>query len=388
MTALSYRAFAGLAIIFFGFAAFTAGRMAIAQALYQDDTPESVRRAIAIQGSVPSAEFVERLAELDPTHARSNLAMIVASVNPRDSAAWIALGLSKEEEGDPAGAEQDLLAAADVDHQYLPAWTLTNFYFRHQKQDSFWKWADRSASLIFDEYPPLFQLCDRFEPDPGRMLGHFRDARRIRAPYLRYLMSENRLDSAQFVARSMADDRANDPHLIDLADRQIRAGNGAAGIELWNLASGLSPVDPASGKILTNGDLRHAPQNLGFDWRLSQVEGVGTTWRPSELIFKFSGSEPANCVLLEQTLFLTPHHFRLRFDYMTGTLIKGIRWSLDDTVGPVLEPSGTWKEGVYDLPRTRGLANLNLRYQREPGTIRIEGRMEIRNLRLEPGGSR
>ena len=89
-------------------------------------------------------------------------------------------------------------------------------------------------------------------------------------------------------------------------------------------------------------------------------------------------------MVLEQTMYFVPRHFRLRFDYLTGVVApSGIRWALDNVVGPPMEPSERWREGVFDVPRTRGLAHLKLIYLREPGTTRTEGRIEFRNLRLE-----
>jgi hypothetical protein len=130
--------------------------------------------------------------------------------------------------------------------------------------------------------------------------------------------------------------------------------------------------------------LARAPLNLGFDWRLVEAEGVAATWRPSELIFTFSGSEPEACVVLEQTLYFAPRHFRLRFDYLTGLEApSGVRWALDNTAGPPLGASESWSDGAFDIPHTRGLAHLRLVYQRQPGTTRTQGRIEFRNLRLE-----
>jgi hypothetical protein len=292
--------------------------------------------------------------------------------------------LLEEASGDLGGAEQSLLHAARVDHQFLPAWTLTNFYFRRGNASLFWIWADRAAARTYDDFRPLLRLADQFEPDPGRLEAHFGDLRRLGPAYLNFLIGENRLDAAQRVAREMSGDRANDPHLVDLADRQLRAGNAEAAIEMWNLASGLNRIDPSAGRILTNGDLSRAPLNLGFDWRLDQPDGVVENWRPTELIFTFSGSQQESCALLEQTIYLTPRPFRLRFDYMTGDVAPGgVHWSLDHREGPAIEPSAGWGEGVFELPRTNGLARLRLIYRREMGTTRTEGRIRIRNLRLE-----
>lgn len=365
-------------VLVFGVAAVTALRLAVAEIVFRQDTVASLRLAIAMQRSTPSAEFERELADRDSAHSKDLLEDIVRHVNPRSSAAWMELGRSSD-------AESALLAAATVDHQYLPAWTLTNFYFRKGNQTEFWMWADRAATLMYDEYPPLFQLCEQFEADPEGMLTHFHDSRRMRPPLLKFLISENRLDAAQTVAIAMADDRANDPHLIDLADRQIRAGNIGNAVELWNRTAGLGTIDPGAGKFLTNGDLTRAPLNLGFDWKLNQWEGVATTWRPSELIFRLSGAEPESCVLLEQAVVLPSRPVVVRFDYLTGTQpARGIRWSLDDKYGPEIEPSEHWRESVFDVPRAHGLARLQLRYRREPGMVRTEGRLEIRNVRMEP----
>ena len=367
----------------FGLAALAAIRLAVAETIFQRDTAEAIERAIAVLEPTPAAAFEERLADLDVPNAQNALKRAVVA-NPRASAAWIALGMLEETGGDFAAAERSLLEASRVDRQYLPAWTLANFYFRRANHERFWAWADRAATLSYDDFRPLLRLSDQFEPDPARMLARFGDVRRLRPAYLDFLIGENRLDAAQQVAKGMWNDRANDPLLIDLADRELRAGNALPAIELWNAASGFSPIEPSEGRILTNGDLARAPLNLGFDWRLVRTEGVAETWRPSELVFTFSGSEPEACVVLEQTMYFVPRHFRLRFDYLTGVVApSGIRWALDNVVGPPMEPSERWREGVFDVPRTRGLAHLKLIYLREPGTTRTEGRIEFRNLRLE-----
>lgn len=370
-------------VLLFGWMALAAIRLAVAETIFRRDTPEAVASAIAVQGAAPSAEFEEHLAELEPAHARDALKAVVA-INPRAAGAWMSLGMLEDSAENPGSAERYLLTAARIDRQYLPAWTLTNFYFRRGNREFFWEWARRAASLTYDEFPPLLRLCDQFEPDPTRMLAHLGNARRIGPPYLAFLMAENRLGAAQQVARGMVEDRANDPYLIHLADRQLRAGNTADAIELWNVASGLSPIEPSAGRILTNGNLDRAPLNLGFDWRLGQEVGVAATWRPSELIFSLSGSQRETCVLVEQTICLIPGRFRLRFDYVTRDgPSAGIRWSLDNKEGPVIEPSERWREGAFEVPRSRGLAHLKLSYRCEPGTTRAEGRIEIRNLRLE-----
>jgi hypothetical protein len=181
----------------------------------------------------------------------------------------------------------------------------------------------------------------------------------------------------------MLEDRTNDRYLLGLADRQLRAGNATSAMELWNAASGFPPVGPGTGRVLTNGDLARAPLNAGFDWRWGQIEGVAQRWGPAELTISLFGSQPEACVLLEQTIFVAPRDLRLRFDYRTDQEATGIHWSLDEQEGPLIEASPQWREGTFDLPRADGIRSLKLFYRREPGTVRAEGRIEVRNLRLE-----
>ena len=56
---------------------------------------------------------------------------------PGESAAWMRLGLRAELNGKHREAEEYLLKAAEVDHQYAPRWTLMNFYFRRNQADKF-----------------------------------------------------------------------------------------------------------------------------------------------------------------------------------------------------------------------------------------------------------
>jgi tetratricopeptide (TPR) repeat protein len=370
-------------VAFFVCATLAAIRLTLAESLSRLDTSEAVTKAIAFAWPARSSELEQMLADIDPARAREALESAIC-VNPHSSAAWISLGLVEEKTGELAHAERSLLQAAVVDRQFLPAWTLVNFYFRRADREHFWRWADRAALLSYGDFQPLLRLCHQFEPDPARLLARFENVPRIRAPYLDFLIGENRLDAAQQVARGMADEHANDPHLIDLADRQLRAGEVERALELWNAASGFPRLDPTAGRILTNGDLSRAPLNLGFDWRVAEADGVAESWRPSELTFTFSGSQPETCVLLQQVLCLVPGRFHLRFDYTTGaSMLEGVQWSLDNIEGPPIAPSSEWSEGRFNLPTAHGLRNLRLFYRREPGTTRGEGRLAIRHLRLE-----
>src|SRR5271156_4591234 len=119
-------------------------RIARADYLFRQDTPEGLQAAIAI---VPDqAKFYTRLALLEPNRAETLLDQAV-SINRHNSQAAIDLGLLREQRGDYAGAEKLLLAAFDVDKTYLTRWTLANFYYRRDNLPQFWRWARKAAEM-------------------------------------------------------------------------------------------------------------------------------------------------------------------------------------------------------------------------------------------------
>jgi tetratricopeptide (TPR) repeat protein len=146
------------------------------------------------------------------------------SLNPRLSPAWIYLGLDAEAGGNLPEAEADLLQATRVDRQYLPAWTLANFYFRRSEAAKFWPWAARAAALTFDDYRPLLRLADAFEPSPQIVATRLGGGAPVLRAYLDLLIGAGRLDSAQEIARLLAarHDPSDQARLADFAYRVTR----------------------------------------------------------------------------------------------------------------------------------------------------------------------
>jgi hypothetical protein len=212
----------GFAIVRLGLmlsAAFAIARLANAEIDFNGDTISSVRQAAQIGNS----EYWMRLAELDPPHAPHFLRE-AALVDPRDAAAWIALGLAEErvaeesaaenrksqnrkspkrtspndrsKSGDFAAARAAFDKAFSLDRQYSPAWALANFCLRHQDQGPdydacFWRAAARAAlrspsladlaiadsggnrtgsSANLTDLAPLLDLAGRMEPSPEKTL--------------------------------------------------------------------------------------------------------------------------------------------------------------------------------------------------------------------------
>jgi tetratricopeptide (TPR) repeat protein len=216
-----------------------------AEALARQDTARAIQQAIAIQSGPwtlhagPAESHLERLAELDPAGPVPALRAAV-QMHPRLSWAWIALGLEAEHAGDLAAAEAALVQAARWDHQYLPAWTLANYYFRRGNREAFWPWARQAASRTYDDFRPLLRLCDALEPDPVLVLdrlnaGSLTSRHRMAGAYLDLLMAAARWSAAEQVAGSLdaAHDAQDRRRVADLARRELQAGRTCQICEAW-----------------------------------------------------------------------------------------------------------------------------------------------------------
>jgi len=360
-----------LALVFFVFAAAAVARLAFAGYLYRLDSPATVARAM---DTVHSAEYALRLAELDPDHAPAALRRAIVW-NPQSSGARIALGLDEERSGDLAAAARDLLAAADVDRQYLPAWTLANFYFRRGDRDRFHQWARRSAELIPGDFQPLLALCDRV--DPGSATSWLPADKKFDRAYLDLLIAGQRWNDARRIAL-----RLNDPkdfgRLAAFTTLLLDAREHSIALELRSI---LLPQSPS----LANGDFHAAPTNQAFDWRVPSIAGIDARWIPGRLTLFFSGREPETCAILAQPLALDAGVYTLRFDY-SGP--PGLRWTIDATETAGLQPAPAWTHAQRRFSVARGGVQwLRLIYRRDPGTTRADGSFELSNVALEKGNT-
>ena len=304
------------------------------------------------------------------------LAMGEPSESPRDSSAWITLGLEAEQVGDFQLAAEYLLRAEKVDRQYLPAWTAANFFFRHANGAEFWRAATQAVAMSYDDPTPLIDLVDHREPHAVAALERLGDTPRLERGYLRFLIGQSRWPEAQAVAARLAS--RNDVHdrelLLKFTDRLIAAGNVDATLHL------------------TNGNFRTQPSGHGFDWRVTAPPGGAARWEPSRLRFWLANSTPDACALLDQWVVFAPGKYRLRFHYRTEGLAEqtGLRWAVSrDGMEEASSPLLVRAEGV-DLAadwsfavKKEGVYQLGFVYVRAPGTIHREGRVEFASVALE-----
>ncbi len=127
-------------------------------------------------------------------------------LNPRDTSTSLSLGLELERSGDIARAHEILLEAARFDRQYLPAWTLANFYYRRDHPEHFWTWAARASRLTNDPRP-LLRLANRLSPQPRTIVAHLGDRPELLRHYLDLLIAESRDTDVQEVATLLRNHR-------------------------------------------------------------------------------------------------------------------------------------------------------------------------------------
>ena len=154
--------------------------------------------ALVVAQPETDVQDLDRSATLHPEQ-RIRILHQALRIHPRNTAASLRLGLELERSGDLGLAEQVLVEAARFDHQYLPAWTLANFYFRRKNPGPFWLWSSRAAGLTAD-LRPLLRLANVWAPEPSVLVARLGDRPELLRPYLDLLIVDGRFEHAQLVA--------------------------------------------------------------------------------------------------------------------------------------------------------------------------------------------
>jgi len=344
------------------------------------------------------------VSDADPGRARRALEQAVA-LNPMDARSWIDLGLRHEADGDPAAAERCLLRAAEVDRQYLPSWSLANFYFRTDDTEHFWLWARRAAGMVYGDPTPLFRLADAVAADENLIeklnLGNLD----TQASYLRYLLGR---DSDALVCpvsrRLLAAGREQDvPLLLAACDRLLALRRTGEAMELWNRLAALKripygAVSATAADAVINGSFKTPVSSHGFDWRLPEVPGVVAVNEdaPGGIRLTFSGRQPEACTPLLQMIPVVENaHYELTYLYATSGIAdgSGLAWNLEipenPDAAPIVraipaQPQESARTLAFDTPKGCRLVLLSLAYRRAPGTTRIDGRIVLRQVRVRP----
>jgi tetratricopeptide (TPR) repeat protein len=386
-TAMRLAGFAAFAL--FGFLTYWSLRLAYADRLFHLNTWEGLEHAARL---IPwNPEYQRRWGMADPVDGFPHLENAVR-LNPRDSAAWIRIGLRAEMQGDFQKAEKAFLRAVEADRTFEPRWTLASYYSRRDDRPKFWFWVEKAAEMNYGDPTALFRLCDRMTgsaaeildraiPEHGPLLGQ----------YLAFLLDAQRLDAAANAAGRLAgrSGTGDAPLLLAACESLLQAGNAPAAASIWNtLSASKSIAAPAVREdAVVNGGFATAPLGHGFDWRLNPVEGIDAhPDPPSGLRISFSGKQPEWCEILSQFVRVTPgRQYVLRFASRTSDIpaASGIRWRVH--APQLAAESSVPAAGTlpFTVPAGVNLIRLALTYARAPGTMRIEGTIWIGSVSLQ-----
>jgi tetratricopeptide (TPR) repeat protein len=393
------------------FASWWSLRVAQADLLMTRPRLEDARRAVALTPTSATAHYnaANLYAATDPSTNKDRAELQAAvALNPRDSAAWMALGLNSEMAGNNADAERFLLEAANVDRMFKPAWSLANFYARGGQTEKFWPWIRKCVDLLDHRngeqwtYDPnaVFALCWNVSLDAAEIESHAIPRKAfILDRYMAYLSSLHKLDPALAIAARLypiAGPR-DLPFLTDLAEILLQERRGTEAASVWNalIARRLlpyQPLDAAHGRSLTNGDLAAEPIARAFDWQFPRPADIYEHYSPAShtVRFEIAGDQPEHCELMGQrVLLLAGHSYRFRFRYRTTDLSgkSGLHWSLSDsmTFPPFPEHDSAEADETLDFktPGDLTLTRLSLRYDRQPGTTRPRGSLLLGAMTLE-----
>jgi hypothetical protein len=353
-----------------------------------------VRSAIRL---VPDSwEYYMRLSQFDRAHAPELLTTSL-QLNRYNSQADIELGLQYEAEGDFARAEKQLLEAYEVDHTYLPRWSLANYYFRRDNMPAFWVWARSAAGMPLGNLGPLFELCWRASPDPGTITrAILNDNPEMLRQYIGFLLGKDQPGAVAAVAPYLVrfgDPRSSSAQLLSVVNRLAAMNDTVAASALWHLLIEQRWVIGDT-TVPNNAGFLREPVPVSFDWSLPEYEGLHSWPGSSGLETEFTGSQPEGCTIAEQAVVLKPGNYALSYGYRTSDIppSTGIQWQILDAVSgavlaesPDLSSDAITYSGVgFSVPPGVSLLRLRLVYQRTLGTPRISGMLDVLSTKILP----
>ncbi len=400
-----------LVIAVCGFAIWWSIRTARADWLASAGTAEGFAKARLLTPGDPNLETRAALDHSDsgdPSPAVDEELRRAARMNPFNSSVLMTLGLREEFGGENAGAEEDLVRAAAVDHQFKPAWTLANYYYRTNQPDKAWPMIERILHLdpLGYDPSPVFDLAWKLAKNDAA-------SRKIQSlippqgprpvEYLRFLMQTKRTDEAlafwpEALAATNGADAAGFGMLTAFPDFLLRTDRVPDAVRVWNglvdrgiLASGR--LDPAKGESLADPQFRHPPGAGAFGWRVTDVPGVFTSGFSGSVRMEISGDEPQSFQNLSARAAVLPSaRYRLSWKIdataLSAPADPGFRFEIfrgqeqDPIECPPLLASGTGCE--FETGGETREVRLDLRYTRATGTTRVSGVLQLLSVRLEP----
>jgi tetratricopeptide (TPR) repeat protein len=375
------------------------------------DALQDASRLAPDDGTLAARLAIRLNDEGDQTSAVEGALQRAALLNPFNPAVLMALGLRKEFQGNSAGAEAYLVRAAEIDHQFKPAWTLANYYYRAGQPDKSWPMIGRLLQLEplgFDP-TPVFELCWKQTSDNGKILRLVPRHGHRPIQYLGFLAATHRIDAAVEVwpvalAATDTPDSFDIGALIGFVDFLSGSGRLTESVAAWDqlVDRGIihyGRLDPAKGRSIADPDFSFAPLAAAFSWHLADIPGVFAsrlaTGLATGLRFEINGEEPQSFEILTTVAPVLPAtKYRLLWKTDGASLSSpedpGFSFHIVPQQGgiatqcPPLLARGAAPVCDFVSAPDMGKTGIVLGYTRAQGTTRISGILRLADVRLEP----
>ncbi len=317
-------------------------------------------------------------------------------LDPYNAQADVELALGYEDDEDYPKAEKLLQQAYQVDNTYLPRWSLANYYLRRDNMAAFWSWVSKAAEMPAPDIRPLLELCWRVSPNPDQ-IAHaiLNDNPEVLRQYVSFLIDKDQVPALAANAPRLVesgDSEKDLPLMLQGLNRLVTAGDARGAGLLWQGLRDKKWV-VADASEPNNGRFSRVPLALPFDWTLPEYPGMHSWPGSSGLITEFTGTEPEECTIAEQTLLLAPGQYRLDFSYHSTDIPPGtgIRWRIvDPKRGTDLAASQelssetvTKSSFLFSVTNESPMVRLRLGYSRPLGTTRVAGSLYISSTQIQ-----
>ena len=314
-------------------------------------------------------------------------------LNRFETDALLGLALHAESNTDTKTAESFYLKAIESSRRFRPRYALAAFYARMHRMPEFWQTAAEASAIDQADVGRIIRLARETGADPDAIPTLLKlHTEHALATYLQTAIADGRPAPLANVATRLPATPEHQTALLAACNRLIEAGAAEPAQAVWNRLGLFEKLDVQAGRSLTNtGFVLSTIQ--GFNWRFNSLPGVRARSAGRGLRIEFTGEQPEHAVILEQIAPVLPsrsYRFSVHSEAVDLPAASGLSWQAQCIAPGVptnpapkrMEMTGTT---VLELPAKQDchLARIALLYNREPGTVRIEGSLDLLTARLE-----
>jgi hypothetical protein len=420
----------GLTAVLFFALNFWQWRLAEADYIRRHPESSTIQRAIALDPWHPYAYSL--LAEFQQQQGIDSSSAWAAAAEraPTDAAIVLHLALASERNGDLNQAESLFLRAASLSKTWLPRWSLTNFYERHQNRRAALDWARASAQRAAGDLRPLFRWIESTEVSPADLaLQYLPKNRNVLLAYLSYRVTQPDLSGIEavaaqllelipghpfgwpgldfdllssWVARKFPVTAAEKAALTSVLERLLGAREGRRMVAFNNLLAAAIPdqfADWQASQLISNGQFAEPPGAGPLSWQLFRSANLSIDFdtRQKLAVLELSGRQAESLDLMTQTVFLPSRNsYVLEAETAcdgctqpTGFLWEFREFGTTQSKSPLIPiPSSSqsesyqWQRWTIPPAAQDRLWTLALRYCRPMGVARRGQVLRIRLVRI------